>query len=194
MTAFEEALLRQVNRIGTNINGQLHEGGEVIAGNTDRRGATDGTGWAQQLRAAQQTHKALKGPIWQCSLRLAPDDPILDNGQWAVMATQFVERMGLGEHPWVAVRHGADRIRERKQQLPNIPPTPPDLATATGRALPRRWTSHQGESLHDQPSRSSRAAPHACHGTHCLQREACRTNPRRSLHQKPQSQQKPLLP
>jgi hypothetical protein len=49
-------------------------------------------------------------PVWHCSLRTAPQDPVLDDNQWAAIAAQHVEAMGLAGHPWVAVRHGDDHV------------------------------------------------------------------------------------
>lgn len=49
-------------------------------------------------------------PVWHCSLRAAPEDPVLDDAQWGDIAREHVEALGLSEHPWVAVRHGDDHV------------------------------------------------------------------------------------
>ncbi len=55
-------------------------------------------------------------PVWHCSLRLAPGDPVLDDATWAQIVHQFMHLTGLAPHgddeaiPWVAVRHGDDHI------------------------------------------------------------------------------------
>jgi hypothetical protein len=49
-------------------------------------------------------------PVWHCSLRTAPEDPVLDDARWAAIAAQHIEAMGLAGHPWVAVRHGDDHV------------------------------------------------------------------------------------
>jgi hypothetical protein len=54
--------------------------------------------------------------VWHCSLRAAPEDPILSDGQWAQISGEFMHGMGLapyGDHGavrWVAVRHADDHI------------------------------------------------------------------------------------
>jgi hypothetical protein len=55
-------------------------------------------------------------PVWHCSLRAAPEDPILSDGRWTQIAGEFMHGMGLapyGDHGavrWVAVRHADDHI------------------------------------------------------------------------------------
>ncbi|WP_146779104.1 relaxase/mobilization nuclease domain-containing protein [Actinomadura craniellae] len=55
-------------------------------------------------------------PVWQCSIRAAPDDPILTDAQWADIAHRVMDRVGLapaGDDEavrWIAVRHAADHI------------------------------------------------------------------------------------
>jgi hypothetical protein len=49
-------------------------------------------------------------PVWHCSLRTAPEDPVLDDTRWAAIAAQHIAAMGLAGHPWVAVRHGDDHV------------------------------------------------------------------------------------
>lgn len=54
--------------------------------------------------------------VWHCSLRTAPDDPILTDQQWADVAAEVLDRTGLaprgddGGCRWVAVRHADDHI------------------------------------------------------------------------------------
>ena len=60
--------------------------------------------------------RAPAAPVWHCSLRLAPGDPVLDDATWASIAGKFMHATGLapdgdfGAIPWVAVRHGDDHI------------------------------------------------------------------------------------
>lgn len=49
-------------------------------------------------------------PVWHCSPRGSPEDPVLPDSQWAAIAQEHITAMGLAEHPWVAVRHGDDHI------------------------------------------------------------------------------------
>jgi hypothetical protein len=85
-------------------------GGMVIGGNLGREGETDGTRWAQDLRAAARTREDIGKPIWQVSLRTAPGDRKLSDQEWADAGQQFAEAMGYSEHPWVMVRHGDDHV------------------------------------------------------------------------------------
>jgi hypothetical protein len=55
-------------------------------------------------------------PVWHCSVRAAPDDRVLSDGEWAQVAAQVMHRTGLAPQGddlavrWVAVRHAADHI------------------------------------------------------------------------------------
>ncbi|WP_055628961.1 relaxase/mobilization nuclease domain-containing protein [Streptomyces hirsutus] len=65
---------------------------------------------------------ALLGPgqrpdkhVWHCSVRAAPDDPILSDGQWAEIARRMVAATGIDPGDgagcrWAAVRHAEDHI------------------------------------------------------------------------------------
>lgn len=52
----------------------------------------------------------IKAPIWRVSLSLPDEDGVLDDRVWAAIAETYVQRMGYGDTPWVAVRHGPDHI------------------------------------------------------------------------------------
>jgi hypothetical protein len=88
----------------------IEQGGVVIGGNLGREGETDGTRWAQDLRAAAHTRDDITKPIWQVSLRSAPGDRRLSDQEWADAGQDFAERMGYAQHPWVMVRHGEDHV------------------------------------------------------------------------------------
>ena len=56
-------------------------------------------------------------PVWHCSVRAAPEDPVLSDDQWAQIAHDVMHRTGLsrsGEDDdavrWIAVRHADDHI------------------------------------------------------------------------------------
>ncbi|MFC4906911.1 relaxase/mobilization nuclease domain-containing protein [Actinomadura gamaensis] len=55
-------------------------------------------------------------PVWHLSLRAAPEDPILTDQQWARIAVQMMDRVGLAPDGdpdavrWIAVRHADDHI------------------------------------------------------------------------------------
>ncbi|MBA5221645.1 relaxase/mobilization nuclease domain-containing protein [Streptomyces griseoaurantiacus] len=53
--------------------------------------------------------------VWHCSVRAAPDDPILSDGQWAEIARRMVAATGIDPGDgagcrWTAVRHAEDHI------------------------------------------------------------------------------------
>ncbi|SBT69312.1 Relaxase/Mobilisation nuclease domain-containing protein [Micromonospora sediminicola] len=66
--------------------------------------------WAADMTFYASRRPDITRPVWHCSLRTAPQDPLLDDNQWAAIAAQHIETMGLAGHPWVAVRHGDDHI------------------------------------------------------------------------------------
>jgi hypothetical protein len=54
--------------------------------------------------------------VWHCSVHNRPSDRLLPDGQWAQIAAEFVDAVGLAPAGdlcaprWVAVRHGADHV------------------------------------------------------------------------------------
>ncbi|MFJ2303303.1 relaxase/mobilization nuclease domain-containing protein [Streptomyces sp. NPDC087787] len=53
--------------------------------------------------------------VWHCSVRAAPDDPVLSDGQWAEIARRMVAATGIDPGDgagcrWAAVRHADDHI------------------------------------------------------------------------------------
>ncbi|GEM_PF-1556999 len=89
---------------------QRRTGGMVVASNIGAEGATDPAEWAADLRQARQQRPDITKPIWQASLRAAPGDRVMGDREWADIASRFMDEMGVGEHPWVAVRHGKDHV------------------------------------------------------------------------------------
>ena len=55
-------------------------------------------------------------PVWHCSVRAAPEDRVLSDGEWAQVAAEIMHRTGLAPRGddlgvrWVAVRHAGDHI------------------------------------------------------------------------------------
>jgi hypothetical protein len=55
-------------------------------------------------------------PVWHCSVRTHPNDPVLTDQQWQDIARQVLARVGLAPagddqaSRWIAMRHGADHI------------------------------------------------------------------------------------
>ena len=90
------------------LGGQEHQGGIVIGSNLPQVvGDTDSRRWAAELRKPLAVReRAVKQPIWQVSLALPPGER-LTQAQWADAAQTFVEKLGVAEHPWVAVHHGS---------------------------------------------------------------------------------------
>lgn len=84
-------------------------GGIVIGGTLAMRGDTSGR-WAAELREAAASRPEITKPIWQVSLRCAPEDRALTDAEWRDAATVFMARMGLEDRPWVVVRHADDHV------------------------------------------------------------------------------------
>jgi hypothetical protein len=82
----------------------------------------DGTrGFRRLAGLLEQPLAALAGPgydkpVWHCSVRAAPVDPVLSDAEWALVAERVMHRTGLDPASddrgvrWVAVRHAADHI------------------------------------------------------------------------------------
>lgn len=55
-------------------------------------------------------------PVWHCAVRAAPEEPMLSDAEWALVAARVMHRTGLAPDGddlgarWVAVRHAADHI------------------------------------------------------------------------------------
>lgn len=84
-------------------------GGIVIGGTLAMRGDSTGR-WAAELREAAASRPEITKPIWQVSLRCAPEDRALTDAEWRDAATAFMTRMGLEDRPWVVVRHADDHV------------------------------------------------------------------------------------
>jgi len=90
-------------------DGAEQVGGIVIGGTLAMRGDTTGR-WAAELREAAASRPDITKPIWQVSLRCAPEDRVLTDAEWRDAATAFMTRMGLEDRPWVVVRHADDHV------------------------------------------------------------------------------------
>ncbi|MFJ4908824.1 relaxase/mobilization nuclease domain-containing protein [Streptomyces sp. NPDC093249] len=68
------------------------------------------------LRVKQAGHKAPKNHVWHCSIRAAPEDRHLTDGEWATVARRVLDATGIAPAGdpdacrWVAVRHADDHI------------------------------------------------------------------------------------
>ena len=74
------------------------------------------TGLLKQPQAALG-ERAYPRPVWHCSMRAAPGDPMLSDDEWAAIAHAVMHRTGLSPYGqedqavrWIAVRHGDDHI------------------------------------------------------------------------------------
>lgn len=106
-------------RIGAYLHGpgraeeHVHEGrlgGAVIAGTVPVLEPRAAGEWVGEMRAAIARRPDIVRPVWQASLRSAPGDRVMGDAEWADAAQGFATSMGFAEHPWVAVRHGADHV------------------------------------------------------------------------------------
>jgi len=57
-----------------------------------------------EFRAFADLNRGISEPVYHCSLRLAPEERLRDD-QWGQIARRFLDGMGFGEHPYVAVLH-----------------------------------------------------------------------------------------
>ncbi len=92
----------------TEVDGRQVPGGAVVASNVPgvQVGDLDGRRWGRWLDRAAASRPEIKGPVWHCSLNLAPGDRALTRQEWADAAAGFVQRMGIpAGHPWAAVQH-----------------------------------------------------------------------------------------
>lgn len=60
--------------------------------------------------------RAPQGPVWHCSLRNSPEDPVLTDAQWARVVEDLLDRTGIARRGdpdgcrWVAIRHADDHV------------------------------------------------------------------------------------
>jgi hypothetical protein len=68
----------------------------------------------QPLRAANG--RLVDRPVWQCSVRVAPEDRVLGDQEWEQVARDVVARTGFAPEGdddacrWIAIRHAADHV------------------------------------------------------------------------------------
>jgi Relaxase/Mobilisation nuclease domain len=95
----------------TGKGNEAHVNPRAIAGDSvlldDRRAWRP---WAEDMQWCASQRPQVAKAVWHCSLRAAPEDPILSDDRWARIAREHITAMGLSEHPWVAVRHGDDHV------------------------------------------------------------------------------------
>jgi hypothetical protein len=89
---------------------ETHKDPHVIASAMLAADLQDPRAIAREMRQVAGRGGRVERPVLHVSLRAAPDDRRLDDVEWAQIAGRFTERMGLGDCPWVAVRHAEDHI------------------------------------------------------------------------------------
>ncbi len=52
----------------------------------------------------------MQKPVWHCSLRLAPEDPVQSDERLTTIGRQYLEGMGFHDTPYLIVRHGDDHV------------------------------------------------------------------------------------
>jgi hypothetical protein len=94
-----------------------HGGLAALEPPTLANGTRDVLGLSSLLK--QPLHAARNAPaltVWHCSIRNAPEDPVLSDPQWAQIAEEVMDAVKLAPHGdgnavrWVAVRHNDDHI------------------------------------------------------------------------------------
>ena len=77
------------------------EDAELIGGTMSRKTADS---LAKEFDVSRSIQPDVKRPVWHASLSLPPGDT-LSLVKWEVVATDFMQEMGLGEHQYVVIRH-----------------------------------------------------------------------------------------
>ncbi|WP_308820226.1 relaxase/mobilization nuclease domain-containing protein [Pseudonocardia alni] len=73
-------------------------------------------GVALREPVAEQGERMPQGPVWHCSLRNSPEDPVLTDAQWAQVVEDLLDRTGIARRGdqdgcrWVAIRHADDHV------------------------------------------------------------------------------------
>lgn len=102
---------------------EKYQPAQDVAGGWDLRGLVDAVG-APAVAAgvglreprAEAGGRVRRGPVWHCSLRNAPGDPVLSDAQWAQVVEDLMDRTGIAARGeldgcrWVAIRHADDHV------------------------------------------------------------------------------------
>jgi MobA/VirD2-like, nuclease domain len=87
-----------------------HVDPRVLGGDQVLLGGPRSRDWVADMAFCARLRPEVVRPVWHCSLRAAPRDPVLDDTVWAAIGRRHVAAMGLGEHPWVVLRHGVGHV------------------------------------------------------------------------------------
>lgn len=86
-------------------------GGEVLDSNFAVRAHVHHEQWARAMQNDIARRANVKSPVYQVSLRLAPEDAPLTQGQWCDAARIWLDTQEVPDtHKWVIVQHGEDHI------------------------------------------------------------------------------------
>ena len=92
-------------------NHETHDNPRAVASdNVMRDDSRQWRPWVADMEWCAQQRPEVANPVWHCSIRAAPEDRILSDAEWGRIAREHAERMGLQDHPWVAVRHADDHV------------------------------------------------------------------------------------
>ena len=92
---------------------EKHENPRAVASsNVLRDDSRQWRAWVAEMEWAAQQRPDIVQPVWHTSIRTAPvpQDRTMTDVEWGQIAREHAEKMGLTEHPWVAVRHADDHI------------------------------------------------------------------------------------
>jgi len=89
---------------GEHVDAHVVAGGNVLLGGPRRRD------WVADMRFCAGLRPGVSRPDWHCLLRAAPQDRLLGDPGWAMVAGELVAALGLARHPCVAVRHGGNDV------------------------------------------------------------------------------------
>lgn len=88
---------------------ERHVDPRIIGGSIAFRGDDEELAVGMLTQAAE-LRPDVRRPGWHVSLRAAPEDPHLDDAQWAEVAATWLRHVGLIDWPHVVMRHGDDHV------------------------------------------------------------------------------------
>ncbi|OLL70270.1 hypothetical protein Ae168Ps1_6139c [Pseudonocardia sp. Ae168_Ps1] len=102
---------------------ETHQLAQAADGSFDVRYLVDGisaaavaAGVGLREPVVEQGKRVPQGPVWHCSLRNSPEDPVLTDEQWARVVEDLLDRTGIARRGdpdgcrWVAIRHADDHV------------------------------------------------------------------------------------
>lgn len=91
-------VLRYVLNTSTELG---HDGARIVESNMS---GTSARTLGIEFQSFAVLNPEVAEPVFHCSLRLAPEERLRDD-QWAGVAQRYLDGMGFGERPYVAVMH-----------------------------------------------------------------------------------------